>query len=144
MMVSKHKTAIYIWFRFSTWKQTQSWHSLWHSLKSRQMFRLAYNICPSGLPPNSSNKAAKWITNSRIFTWQQFIAAQQSDTKMFNIQLPQTSQSASTIPYITSDYFFYYYMNDVKMKRRTLYESWTLQLLYRNKPNIPHSFFDTC
>lgn len=51
---------------------------------------------------------------------QRFIAAQQSDTKMFNIQLPQTSQSGSTIPYITSDYFFYANMNDVKMKRRTL------------------------
>lgn len=53
-------------FRLALWNQKTSWHSLW--LKSRQMSRPLCNIflmCPCVLCP-SSNKAAKWITNSHM------------------------------------------------------------------------------
>lgn len=92
-------------------------------------------------PPFPSNEAAKWITNSRIFTRQRFIAAQQSDTKMFNIQLPQTSQSGSTIPYITSDYFF---MLIWMMWKRKGGHYKKVELCVETIPNIPHCFFDRC
>lgn len=63
---TEKRNILSISFRLALWNQKTSWHSLW--LKSRQMSRPLCNIfltCPCVLCP-SSNKAAKWITNSHM------------------------------------------------------------------------------